>query len=84
VPVQIVKKWGNTPAVRLHSAIMEAAQINLDDSVNISVEDGRIIIEQIKPEPKFSYSLSDMVNQMGDENPYGEFDWGKPAGKEVW
>lgn len=84
MPVQTVKKWGNTPAVRLHSAVMELAEINLEDRVNITAERGRIIIEPVKPEPQFTYTLDDMLAKMGDVNPYGEFDWGKPAGKEVW
>ena len=29
-------------------------------------------------------SLAEIVAQMPDVNPYGEIDWGKPEGKEVW
>ncbi|EJG5414305.1 hypothetical protein NAD41_000906 [Salmonella enterica] len=84
MPVQTVKKWGNTPAVRLHSALMDIAQINLEDRVNITAERGRIIIEPARPEPQFTYTLDDMLAKMDDTNPYGEIDWGKPAGKEIW
>jgi len=40
----IVKKWGNSPSVRLPVAIMKAASLNIDDTVEIVVEEGRIII----------------------------------------
>lgn len=84
MPIQTVKKWGNTPAVRLHSAIMDIAQINLEDSVNITAEKGRIVIELAEPRSQFDYTLDDMVAKMEESNPYSEFDWGKPVGKEVW
>ncbi|HAY3030304.1 TPA: AbrB/MazE/SpoVT family DNA-binding domain-containing protein, partial [Escherichia coli] len=35
-----VKKWGNSPSVRLPSAIVRAASLNVDDVVELSVEDG--------------------------------------------
>lgn len=84
MPVQTVKKWGNTPAVRLHSALMSIAEIELEDRVNITAEPGRITIELAKPEPQFTYTLDDMIAQMDDVNPYGEIDFGKPVGKEIW
>ena len=29
-------------------------------------------------------NLEDMLAQMPDVNPYGEIEWGRPVGKEVW
>ena len=40
-----VKKWGNSAAVRIPAAIMEAAHLKLDAAVDVREEDGRIIIE---------------------------------------
>jgi antitoxin MazE len=41
----LVKKWGNSAAVRLPASIVAAARINLDQPVDVREEVGRIIIE---------------------------------------
>ena len=33
--LQLVKKWGNSPAIRLPSAVMEAAHLKLDQAVEV-------------------------------------------------
>ncbi|WP_118986963.1 AbrB/MazE/SpoVT family DNA-binding domain-containing protein [Photorhabdus sp. CRCIA-P01] len=54
----VVKKWGNSPSVRLPVAIMQAASLNVDDTVDIAVEDGRIIIIPVKAK---EYSLDALL-----------------------
>lgn len=44
----IIKKWGNSLSVRLPSAIVKAASLNVDDVVELSVEDGAITIVPLK------------------------------------
>ena len=44
-----IKKWGNSPAIRISSSIMELAQLSVDQMVDISVIKGKIIIEPITP-----------------------------------
>lgn len=36
--LQLVKKWGNSPAIRLPSAVMEAAHLKLDQAVEVRAE----------------------------------------------
>jgi len=38
-----VKKWGNSASVRLPAAIMEAAHLKLDDTVDVR-EEGRPLV----------------------------------------
>lgn len=77
--VQLVKKWGNSPAVRLPAAIMEAAHLVLDQAVEVRAENGRVIIEPAVP----SYSLDDLVAGITPENRHTEMDFGAPQGKEL-
>ena len=77
--MQLVKKWGNSPAVRLPAAIMEAAHLSLDQPVEVRVENGRIIIEPASP----SYSLDDLLAAITPQNRHAEQDFGIPQGKEV-
>ncbi|MBD2798391.1 AbrB/MazE/SpoVT family DNA-binding domain-containing protein [Xenorhabdus sp. 18] len=76
----VVKKWGNSPSVRLPVAIMQAASLNVDDTVDISVEDGRIIIIPVKTK---EYSLDALLAGITPENIHEKMDFGLPVGKEL-
>ena len=45
----IVKKWGNSASVRIPVAIMQAANLSLDETVDVREEGGRIVIEPVSP-----------------------------------
>lgn len=76
----VVKKWGNSASVRIPAAIMEAAQLNLDEIVDVREEGGRIVIEPVRPS---GYHLSDLLAGITPENQHTEVDFGLPMGKEV-
>ena len=42
-----VQKWGNSQGVRIPKSILENANISTDEELEITVIDGRIILEQI-------------------------------------
>ena len=44
---EIIKKWGNSPALRLPNSVMVLAQLRLGQAVNINVLNGKIVIEPI-------------------------------------
>ena len=78
-----IQKWGNSQGLRLAKAILQEAQLNVGDEVDISVENGRIIIE---PATKIRgrYDLQELLAKMPKEYRVEELDWGGPIGKEVW
>ncbi len=76
----IVKKWGNSPSVRLPVAIMEKAALSVDDTVEIAVEEGRIIITPVKA---VEYSLDNLLAGITPENIHEKSDFGARAGKEL-
>lgn len=77
--LQFVKKWGNSPAVRLPAAIMEAAHLSLDQPVEIRAEHGRVIIEPAAP----AYSLDDLLAGITAKNRHTEQDFGLSQGQEL-
>ncbi|MBV2183855.1 MAG: AbrB/MazE/SpoVT family DNA-binding domain-containing protein [Rhizobium sp.] len=77
--VQLVKKWGNSPAVRLPAAVMEAAHLALDQAVEVRAENGRVIIEPASP----VYSLDDLLAGITPQNRHTEQDFGLPQGREL-
>jgi antitoxin MazE len=76
---QLVKKWGNSPAVRLPAAVMEAAQLTLDQAVEVRAENGRIVIEPATP----TYSLDDLIAGITTENRHTEQEFGSAQGQEL-
>ena len=77
----IVKKWGNSAAVRIPAAVMQAADITLEAPVTVREENGRIIIE---PERRPDINLDDLVSEITEENTHGEVDLGNAEGKEIF
>lgn len=56
-----VRKWGNSPAVRLPANVMAAAGLRLDGPVDLRVEHGRVVIEALAPpaaDPAFAAALA--------------------------
>jgi len=78
-----IQKWGNSQGLRFTKHILNEAQIEVGDEVEVSVQDGAIIV---KPATRIKgkYNLKELVAQMPDDYRPHEEDWGTPVGKEVW
>ena len=76
----VIRKWGNSPALRLSSAVMKAARFELDQKVVVKAESGRIVIEPVA-EP--SYTLDELVAAITPRNRHSEVDTGAPVGREA-
>jgi antitoxin MazE len=77
----VIKKWGNSPSIRIPLNIMRAAHFKLDQVVEVREESGRVVIEPIK-EPE--YSLKQLLKRITSDNLHSEADFGEPAGNESW
>lgn len=77
----VIKKWGNSPALRLSASLMKEAQLTLDQKVLVKVLRGKIIIE---PATRKEYKLEELVAGITSDNTHVESDFGKPIGKEIW
>lgn len=77
----IIRKWGNSPALRLPVAVLKEANFSIEQKVNITVTPGRIVIE---PSETIEYDLDQLVGGMTAQNLHAEADFGKPVGKEVY
>ena len=76
----VIRKWGNSPAIRIPASLMNAGQFELEQQVKITAEDGRIIIE---PLHKVEYSLDELLAGIAAENAHPEASFGSPMGKET-
>jgi antitoxin MazE len=77
----VIRKWGNSPALRLPSAALQEAGYALDQKVELVVTRGRIVIQ---PSENVTYSLDSLLAGITDGNAHGEFSSGKPVGKEAF
>ena len=77
----VVKKWGNSAAVRIPAAVLDAAHVRLDQPVDVREEGGRIVIEPLNP---IQYDLDTLLAGITDVNRHDPVDMGAPVGNEVW
>ena len=75
----IVKKWGNSAAVRIPRGIMQAACLSLDEAVDVREQGGQIVIEPIRAR---KVDLGQLLAGITPGNLHGGIDSGNPVGKE--
>ena len=75
-----VSKWGNSLGLRLPKSVARDAQLDEGDTVDVSVDNGAIVIRHSRPR----YSLAKLVRRITPKNRHDERDWGGPLGDEVW
>lgn len=76
----VVKKWGNSAAVRIPAAVLETTHLRLEQPMNVREEDGRIIIEPLQPAHD---DLDALVAAITEDNRHDPVETGKPTGREV-
>ena len=76
----VVKKWGNSLALRLPQNL--AADLHLEDgsTVSLSVEDHALVVRPARKR----YSLDDLLAQTSADAKRGETNWGDAKGGEDW
>lgn len=60
---------------------MEAANVRLDQAVDVREEGGRIVIEVLRP---VRYDIDALVNAITDENRHDTVDMGPAVGQEIF
>lgn len=79
--VVVIKKWGNSLAVRLPKEITSKIDVHENSQVKINVINGDIVATPIK---KTKIKLDEILEGITPEN-YGKvIDFGSPIGKEIW
>ena len=76
----VIRKWGNSPALRLPTAVLKEAGYQLEQKVDLVVSRGRIIIQ---PSKKVEYDLDALVSGIHADNTHGEVSFGGPVGNEA-
>lgn len=69
----VIKKWGNSAAVRLPSSMMKTLKLDLEDIVDLKIEHGAIVIEPLRTD---EYVLSQLLGGIKAKNVHAEIDFG--------
>ncbi|WAH61892.1 AbrB/MazE/SpoVT family DNA-binding domain-containing protein (plasmid) [Pseudomonas silvicola] len=72
-----LKKWGNSPSIRIPASVMQSAALSVDDKLELSVEDGKLILageESI---------LDALLDGITEDNVHEKIDFGPSVGKEL-
>lgn len=77
----VVKKWGNSASVRIPATVLRAAQMRLNEPVDVREESGRIVIEPMR---RKEYDLAELLREITRDNLHDEVQFGRPVGKEAW
>ena len=77
-----IRKWGNSQGIRIPIQVLSAADFSIDDIVDVTANDGKIVLEKANKatRPTISELFADYD---GDFAP-SEFNWGLPEGNEIW
>lgn len=76
-----VQKWGNSLALRIPKSFAAEAGLQADAAVELSLVEGRLVVERLAPPP---LRLDDLLRGVTEENLPGEWNTGPAVGKETW
>jgi len=76
-----LKKWGNSPSIRIPASIMQAAALHVEDKLDLKInEEGQIVLIPVKTQ---EYSLESLLSGITPENLHEKVTFGVPVGKEL-
>jgi antitoxin MazE len=78
-----VQKWGNSQGLRLAKQVLEEARISVGDLVDVSTQDGVIVITPAR-RLRGKQSLQELVSRIPKNYKTREVEWGEPVGREDW
>lgn len=76
-----VQKWGNSYAVRIPKSFIKEVGLEYRTDVELTLEDGKLIIQPAKKE---SITLEELLAKVNKKNLHTAVDAGAPMGNEAW
>jgi len=77
-----VQQWGNSLGLRIPRAFARELNLRPGSRVDMTVDSGRLILVPI--EESAVPTLSELLDQVSDENRHTEVPTGPPVGNELW
>ena len=77
-----IQRWGNSQGIRIPKHMLDDLSWSDNETVDITVENGKIVIERTSPSQK--KNIVELFEGFKGKYDAEEFDWGEPSGREVW
>lgn len=76
-----IRKWGNSLGLRIPKAFAEEAGVADGSAVDLSIENGGLIVRPARPK---KYRLQDLLRRVTARNLHEEIETGPSVGREAW
>ncbi|MEJ5375594.1 MAG: AbrB/MazE/SpoVT family DNA-binding domain-containing protein [bacterium] len=76
-----IQKWGNSFALRIPKSFAQEIGLDQDATVNVSLEDGRLVVVPVAEPP---LTLEQLLEQITEDNIHHDIDTGPAVGEEAW
>lgn len=76
-----IQKWGNSLGLRIPRAFATEAQVEEGATVDLSLENGRLMVRPLRVR---KHSLKLLLRKVSRRNLHGEVSTGSAVGREVW
>jgi antitoxin MazE len=78
-----ISKWGNSSAIRLPKAVLDELGLKPGQSVELTVKDGKGIIEPARPKKITLEWIISETKRLGPENAPETVEWGPDRSDEI-
>jgi len=79
---QSLQKWGNGTGVRLPKKVVEAAQLKINQPLEVTIKDKSVILTPITDSS--IVSIDSLLKGVSPDKINGEIDWGEDIGAEQY
>ncbi len=76
-----IQKWGNSLGLRIPKSFAEEAHIHAGSTVDLSMDDGRLIVRRSRVP---AYRLEDLLSKVTKDNLHEEVPTNEAVGREAW
>lgn len=76
-----VKEWGNSQGIRLPKELLKSAGIALNEVLDVTVSNGVITLTKSFRHKTLEERAEEFDGKLMLD---GEYEWGRPVGREVW
>jgi antitoxin MazE len=76
-----IQKWGNSLGLRIPRSFAAEAQVEEGATVDLSVQNGRLLVRPLRVR---KVALSRLLRKVNRRNLHGEVSTGSAVGREAW
>jgi antitoxin MazE len=80
----VIKKWGNSLAVRLPKDVTQSLHLHDGSPVELEIKDGALVIRPRQRPQRGNVTLDQLLTGVTPASIHHDTDWGEPVGGEVW